>query len=402
MKPLNQSNYKSLITGLALFIPFFGFFSPLFGVIYGLLLLMFLSVYIHSGIRYYSVFTIILLMALMFASRKYGSSVSDDFYYYYNSYISHAGSLEQVFEFGGGVEVGLGVILFLTHYIFPDFTPAGLIFIVTAIELSIYAIILERYVLVDINPELRSLSMSIFIIMSFGILAGQLSRQYGAIPMLIAAVLSKQKKEKLFFFLMACIFHISSILVFALLILFIWGSKSFWRFFSSITLIFLSLFLYENVDFLIIGSEYLSGKVSYTEIDEKSSFVLRNHIVLILISLFLMFFSAILGGDKNKRPTLYRAILFTTLVFIFMATYSNYSVLVYRCLLPVIVFFIWNAVVSLIPNNKYWVGLLVSLALFLFVSRSWLPVDADVGMTLWRQYESFSFVPGYFIYYLFL
>ena len=398
----NHKNIDSFCYAFAMLIPAVGFFSPFLGLVCGILFLIFSSGFLKREVRYSSSLCIVILMAAMFASRSYNVTTSDDFYHYYNSYLEYAGDWGQIFEFGGGFEIGLGFILYVAYNLFPAFSPSGLMFFVIFIELMIYVVVLEVFVLGHINSRIRSISLSIFLVMSLGILAGQLSRQYGAIPMLIAAVFAVSKRDKLIFFLLALVFHISSIFIYPLVCLFVWGAKSWKRFICAAALVFLFFYLFEYVGNLWVGFDYLNQKQGYFELESQSSDMLRNYIVLMMISLFLMLFASIIQGGVRKSPVLYQAFLFNLIILLFMVIYSDYGTFAYRSLLPVVVFFIWYYLVKIISDKMVWIGTLISLALLMFVVRSWLPSGSDTAMGLWRQYPIISVNPGYYIYNFFM
>lgn len=391
----------NLSCALATLIPIVGLFSPLLGIIIGITFFIFMSAFIQKENRYFSSLCIVILMAVMFASRNYAATYSDDFYYYYNSYNDQKGNFNQIFEFGGGFEIGLGLILYLAYNTLPQLTPQGLIFFITTLELIIYVFVLEVFVLKKINPRLRSISLSIFLTMSLGLLAGQISRQYGAIPLLAAAMLSESKKDKFTLLLLSSLFHASSIFIYPLIYLFTWGSKSWKRFLLASILVYISLFLFENYGNLLNVFGYLDQKLIYSESDLNGSVLLRNYRVLIIFSVLLMILSSAINGDSLGASALQNGIRFCFIALFFSFTYSAYSSFAYRSLLPVVVFFIWHNVVKIISSKVAWSGVLVSLILLFFTARSWMPTSHDVAMSLWKQYPTMSTNPGYYIYYIF-
>lgn len=255
--------YFLLLTSIALSI-----ISPLIAFYYSLtLLVIFPKEFSYKYMRVYVSLIAIVNACIVFSSRAYLQSISDDFSHYYESYLSltNGGSIAQ---YAGGIEFLISFYFKILIFIFGNMSVPHIFFCVSFFCSIVFYIWVEKFGLKNIDDYKKSLCVASCLAFFMYLLSTQLMRQMIATPFLLFALSYglKHYKGKLFM-IMAVGGHLSSIPLYFVLKTFLGNEKKkqwiiliIFIFFSLLFTVLLShLSIFFNIP--IIGE--LAAKLQY-------------------------------------------------------------------------------------------------------------------------------------------
>ena len=193
-------------------------FSPLVSYVSALLFLTIFSRRLSTRVRIATSTIVILSGASIWASRLVGRSESDDFAWYYQTYnpIDTVPWTEKIPFY----EVGLPLLIKIIRIALPGLTPNGLIFVLTTITGLILSFCVERFGLRDFPREKRAYCVAmVFLFFSF-VLTTQLTRQMLSSVILATVLFSLKPAVNRLSLLLASVFHITAIPVYAVIKIF--------------------------------------------------------------------------------------------------------------------------------------------------------------------------------------
>ena len=357
-------------------------FSPLFLFLLTFSGLLIFSSFLHIRLlRFFIIIISFISFLIIVGSRNYYDELNYDLSIYYGVYKSlQFDFYNNVFLFGGGVEIGWPIVYWIFGGFF-DLSPIQLALFNTIISLSIIILWVELKVKPLVNRnELGILYFCLFIFMNLSIL-GFLQRQALTIGLLLFSLTTKSNKRFLFLIFLATLFHLSSCLV----AFFIYLSKNINFTKKKIIILFLSVVLF-RMFFSLVIFKLLSFFTVFDSIVHKLSFfdnigfqisTLRYVILFFFLFLIVFVYNKV---DKNFKE-LYNYAVFSSVfivafvgiplfadrifmigmlvygIFYFLFFYRRYKL--FALFFAVLYFFIFilektNTVGSLSLGDEYW------------------------------------------------
>jgi hypothetical protein len=136
---------------------------------------------------------------------------SNDIDVYYRIYSRlREDSYDALFEFGGGIEVGLPAVMYLLGKGLPYLSPQGLMFCLALISSLIFVSWIESAFYADriqIGPLLMGCGLLLFNLYY----STQLVRQFFALALLLYSISSTTKRRSWLFLTLACLFHLTAL-----------------------------------------------------------------------------------------------------------------------------------------------------------------------------------------------
>ncbi len=220
---------------LFLFFPFAAYWLTIF-------VLLGLSPFIPKNLRIFLGIIAVLSGSATYASRIFGFFGSDDFVSYYATYSGlYHGDMTRLFDYGGGIEIGLPVIDLALVWIFPELSPNGLMFFTSVLWGIIFILLIEKYLLTSVVAGKRATIVGLSLLLYSFFLSTQLSRQWFASLLVLAALLQTHKKAFAGYGLAAFFIHMSSVPMLFVYRILLFG-KPWMLLVVALTAIFLSVY----------------------------------------------------------------------------------------------------------------------------------------------------------------
>ena len=194
-------------------------FSPLVSYLGALLYLTAFSRHLSARVRVATAVIAIVSAASIWASREVGRNVSDDFGLYYDMY-TRVGTPEWGAERIPVYEFGLPLLFRIMRVVLPDLTPNGLMFVLTTLTGLILLFCIERFGLRQFSREKRAYCVAMVLLFFSFVLTTQLTRQMLSSVILVIAFFSFKPLPRGLWVLLASVFHISAVAVYAVVRIF--------------------------------------------------------------------------------------------------------------------------------------------------------------------------------------
>ena len=386
---------------LFLFFPFAAYWLTIF-------VLLGLSPFIHRNLRIFLGIITVLSGSAIYASRIYSFLGSDDFVNYYATYSGlYHGDMTRLFDYGGGIEIGLPVIDLALVWIFPELSPNGLMFFTSVLWGVIFILLIEKYLLTSVVAGKRATVVGLSLLFYSFFLSTQLSRQWFASLLVLAALLQTQKKAFAGYGLAAFFIHMSSAPVLFLYRTLLFG-KTWMLFVVVLTAIF--LYVYQDIvsDMVLF---YLTqediGRVSIfaREDDEVSANIgTIGKMFLPILAIAVSWLWSVLASKQFAQYSLYPIetkkwmILYLSIFFLYLGMLDFYS-LPHRLFLMVhglMLGYFFALFMIRLPKAFFISGSLLfavwNLSYYMF------RFDWDSANAPGKVYPLFDTLPGYFLY----
>ncbi|PAF48094.1 hypothetical protein BKH46_01930 [Helicobacter sp. 12S02634-8] len=328
--------------------------------------------------------------SLIWASRVYFDSDSDDFLRYYDTYeCLIKGHFDALFTYGGGFEIGLPLFYVLLDCVWGALRPSEILFFTILFPSVLVFVWVVRY-MGDWRAQDRALCL-FFVFLFFNFYApSQWSRQSFACAFILFALKEEKFFWKYLFVVCASLFHLTSIPIFFIL-------ESLKKY-PKITLAFVvlgSLSFVFAFEFILMAYKVgfiphlgILNKLNYyTLYQERGIFMDLDFSFLFLLFCMGVLFCFPTPKDFIKREQTYFFLVFVWLYVVFLpfSYASNRLTLVFNSFLLGYMFFVAIRNFSIVA---YGVGFLILLAKFAYYFFS--PYSG-----LWYSYP----LMGKFLYY---
>ncbi|MBO1500796.1 EpsG family protein [Serratia proteamaculans] len=214
--------YELLFGMLLIFSIAIGLFSPLLAFYFSLsLLVIFPTFFANRYLRVYLSIFAIICGCIIFSSRGYFLSTSDDFAHYYSAYqeLLKGGSIAQ---YSQGIEFLISLYFKITIILFGELKPTALFFLVSFFSCFTFYVWLEKYGLDQLEGTKKSLCVASCIGFFMFALSTQLMRQMIATPFLLFALSYGLKNKKgIISMILAIGGHLSSLPIYVVLKIFL-------------------------------------------------------------------------------------------------------------------------------------------------------------------------------------
>lgn len=366
-------------------------YSPILGLLLLIIYYLFHSFFFNNRNEALFILTFAFLAAVIFSSRKYNSTASDDFTQYYYTYKEL--SIDNLLLISGGIEIGAWSILLLIKNINGELTPAGLMFSYSFISLSVFFYITSKLIN-DKSRTIRALCLITIIFYSQPLLSTQLIRQFLAIPFLIAAIYESQPKKLILYLAISTAIHSTSTI--ALLPLVILLNENFdLKKKIKLSLFFVSLIF---IGYLIFKDNvFLNEKTSaYTISNDDGIRLIFNHLQLAFYSYIICIAFSLCGASNTniKQTSIKFLIVFSYLMSMYLI--NNNAAAAYRLWTPFTSLYFWIVAYKTLKKSNYLVYLIFSIYT-LKVFSQWLIYDSQNSFTLWSSFDQISTTPFYFL-----
>jgi len=371
--------------------------SPVLAWFGGLFLLGLLSRNASDSSRRMIGALLVITIATITASRKFGLSFSDDFAgSYYPAFIEIAqGNFDVLLAYGKGLEVGTPLLWLGISIFRPDATSSELIFWTSFLSVGLFWLWLEIHGLEDFGAQNKGTVIAFSLLMCAFFLSSQLVRQFFSSTILLFAISNKGIGWKMVFLIGASLFHLTALPIY----LFIQYARR-----GKLAPV---VFVLCGVFFALFTNQFVEFVMSNPDIPgfEKSLYLLYNEQTftasdlnagkyLAVVSAFSIFtFHRQVGLGKTARGWR-RVLLLTTFfygVFLVIPQFSLRSTLVIAQLLLG-----WLFALVVAPLNwKFARVLFLVVLLHKFIGLVWPSSDA---MGFWGQFHYWNWYPGYFFY----
>ena len=189
--------------------------SPFSGYVILNLIMLFNGARLSRGGRVIYSILLIFCIAGLCAYRQAGLSLFDDFSNsYYPNYLNiYNGDYESFYRFSK-IEIGLPILFFGLTKLGFLLSQSELIFILTFISLSIFLVWMEIYGLKFFDERQKTFAIIFCLVTWSFVLPSILVRQYLAIVILLFALVTKLKRNRLIGLIVSSVFHASSLVTF--------------------------------------------------------------------------------------------------------------------------------------------------------------------------------------------
>lgn len=399
IKNFSHNQIQSKFLATIIVTSFIYFFSPLLAWLIVLLVLGLLSEGSTESIRRILGFLLIVAMATITASRKFGISESDDFSRsYYPVFVSIAnGDLNSLFSYGkGGSEFGIPVLWYLISIFRPQASSTELIFWTSFISAGIFWVWLEVYGVQKFENKDKATIIAISLLMYSFFLSSQLVRQFFSSTILLFAISSVTAKKRFIFLIVASSFHLTAIPVY----IFVQLAKR--------PRIALWIFLPLGFLFVLGVNELIDFTVRHQHIPgvEKAMYVLYNtkpfsesdlnagkYLVLVSFFALLSLFSSRRdeGEERKECLSLLLSTLFFYCIFLLIPQFSLRSTLLVN---QVLLGWLFAKIINPISWRFVRIFFLIVLV-YKTVGLMSLTSSGDMGF--WGQFHYWGRFPGYFL-----
>ncbi|MGQ6049683.1 EpsG family protein [Serratia sp. IR-2025] len=377
-----------------------GMFSPVLAFYLSLsLLVVFPTFFSNRYLRVYlSVFAIV-CGCLIFASRSYFQSMSDDFAHYYSAYqeLLKGGSIAQ---YSQGIEFLISLYFKITIILFGELKPAALFFLVSFFSCFTFYVWLEKFGLEQLEETKRSLCIASCIGFFMFALSTQLMRQMIATPFLLFSLSYGLRNIKgIIFMIFAIGGHLSSLPIYVVLKIFLSDNKrrqfitlGLFLFFGLLFSLLLSqLTIFFNIP--VIGE--LAAKLQYyNNIANRNTAEVGN---TFLKYMFVMLAGFLFFGPKNDNfERIKKFFYFSCISYLFLLPIPLLSSRIFLVMSAVgLGYFMFFAFYRM--ANIYRI-LLILYFIVRVITLGPYYTDRMDGFDLWYSYPWYSTEAFYYIY----
>lgn len=260
--------------------------------------------------------------SVVYASRVYFNWEGDDFIRYYQTYkLLLEGNIKGIQAYG--IECGLSLWHIALIALFGELSPAGLLFWTILPPSILFLIWLEKYAMQGLDDSQKAICIFLSFLFFDFYIASEYTRQFYSSIFILYALSVVSMRAKIAFSLLACVFHLSALLLLPPLFLL----KKYPKFTLSLSLIALIVL---SIGFGGLLLFYQAGILPKNlPLFDKLGFyiVIKPHStipnIIELFFIFLLFASFLLRGDSFKARWFYFVIFFLLLYFALLFVHSG-------------------------------------------------------------------------------
>ncbi|WP_318418201.1 EpsG family protein [Photobacterium leiognathi] len=324
-------------------------------------------------------------------------NMSDDFTTYYNNYLSlYSGDLTALFQFSGGLEIGLPLInLFLSAIINGQY-PFVLRFFHCFILLCLY-LYLIKLIIKRLNLNWKDISLLLALMLCFFKLSLSfyfLRQGYSSLFILMGFFAINRSNRVLFFFLSA-LFHLSSIVIIPLIyfLLEVKGKKSHVLFrFSCVFISILILLFLSKISLISFDNVFLQKLNFFFYYLNNQSYVLnsiKSTLTALIYLIPLLALSFISKDYKHSNET--RTIV--SIIF-FSISFSYLPSITTRLMMPIFTFLMgYFYFISFRFVKNIYIKIIIVLLTVSYLNINWIFKD----VLYYYRYPMVSTTPFYYL-----
>lgn len=341
---------------------------------------------------------LVVVMATIVSSRKFGISESDDFASsYYPVFASIVnGNWSALFSYGKGLEIGLPFVWYVISIFRPEAGASELIFWAVLLSTGGFLLWLEKYGLTAFQNHQKAMVVGVSLLLCSYFLASQLTRQFFSSVILLFAISEKRILFKSFFLFLATLFHLTAIPIYLFVLLAKKRSLAITLFFPAgvIFVLCLNSFIqfvlahqyvpgFEKALYILINAEPFNS----ADINAGKYFAL---VCIVVLSIFL-----IRRNRENSEVHQWRSVLLTTgflyCAFLLIPQFSLRSTLLISQIMLGWLF-------ALIVGASNWQLVRIFFFMILF-NKTFALLTSSPGdeMGYWGQFHYWGIFPGYFL-----
>lgn len=392
-----------MIVGLLVINLLFLAFSPFLLQFFNVSILLALS-YFSGGNEKQSIFITAVFFAMLgilihVMSLPNLLEQSDDFVTYYNNYyaINH-GDLSKLFQFGGGFEIGLPLL----HWLFSGVINGDLPYVLKLFHCIVLIIIFlylcfkvsEYYGLSLKDQCLLFACLICFFKLSLGF---YFLRQGYASLFLLLSLFHRNKVATYFLFLLACFFHLASLVIYPLVRFLLFSENKrkqflFCVFCASLGgVLFLSINVLAKINFSIPFLEKLNFIFTYLS---NYDYIISSFKKTIISSLYIIPLILVLSISKKNNENFRFGIFNILSIMFFLLSFSFLPNVTVRVLMPILTFFVGGVYfLVLVRYHGVLLRFIFPFFMLLALNINWVFKDS----AHYFNFPPVGFVPFYYV-----